>query len=160
MFLQYVFVFDYEKNQFGWIAENENEEAVFSRRDQRTYTNKLTFNYTFSPLSYLKLIVRHYWSTIENYDFYDIEENGILVESIYGQGRNINFNTWNLDLNYSWEYKPGSFFSVVLQNQLTKEIDNVGINFLDNINDFFQSPLTNILSFRITYYLDYIDLKK
>ena len=160
MFLQYVFVFDYEKNQFGWIAENENEEAVFSRRDQKTYTNKLTFNYTFSPLSYLKLIVRHYWSTIENYDFYDIEENGILVESTYGQGQNINFNTWNLDLNYSWEYKPGSFFSVVLQNQLTKEIDNVGINFLDNINDFFQSPLTNILSFRITYYLDYIDLKK
>ena len=32
--------------------------------------------------------------------------------------------------------------------------------FIDNITDFFQTPTTNILSFKLTYYLDYLDFIK
>ena len=29
------------------------------------------------------------------------------------KNQDINFNTWNLDLNFSWQYRPGSLISVV-----------------------------------------------
>ena len=45
--------------------------------------------------------------------------NGGLLESTYEDNEDVNFNTWNLDLNFSWEYAPGSFLSVVWQNELT-----------------------------------------
>ena len=84
----------------------------------------------------------------------------MLYENSYNENQDINFNTWNLDLNFSWQYRPGSLISVVWQNQLTNITDEKNSIFIDNINDFFQTPTTNILSFKLTYYLDYLDFIK
>ena len=73
----------------------------------------------------------------------------------YDENHNINFNTWNLDCNLSWEYKPGSMLSVVWQNQLTNQNDNVEAIFFNNVNDFFENSTTNIFSVKFTSYLDY-----
>ena len=99
-FLEYVLAIEQENNQFGWIAENDGEEIVFSRRNQNTLTNKLTLNHTFTKNAYMKFILRHYWSTINNKSFYSINNDGYLTNSDYTSEHNINFNSWNIDLNF------------------------------------------------------------
>ncbi|MAZ56002.1 MAG: hypothetical protein CMP54_03310, partial [Flavobacteriales bacterium] len=63
--------------------------------------------------------------------------------------------TWNLDCNLSWEYKPGSMLSIVWQNQLTNQQNNINELFFNNLNDFFENPTTNVFSLKFTSYLDY-----
>ena len=48
--------------------------------------------------------------------------------------------------------------SIVWQNQLTSITDQKNSIFTQNINDFFKTPTTNIVSFKLTYYIDYIEL--
>ena len=45
--------------------------------------------------------------------------------------------------------------SVVWQNQLTNQNDNVEAIFFNNVNDFFENSTTNIFSVKFTSYLDY-----
>ena len=160
MFFEYILAIENEKNQFGWISNNDIEEPIFSRRNRRTITNKLTINYTFNPKTYIKLITRHYWSTIDNLSFYELNNDGGLQGINNNDNKNINFNTWNMDLNFSWEYRPGSLLSIVWQNQLTQETDIFNDLFFENINDFFKEATTNIFSIKFTYYLDYLDINK
>ena len=145
-------------------TEDDSEEIVFSRRNQNTLTNKLTLNHTFTKNAYLKFILRHYWSTINNKSFYSIREDGYL-DSYYTDPQiddehNINFNSWNIDLNFSWEYRPGSFLSLVWQNQIANETNEIENLFLNNINDLFENPSTNIFSVKFTYYLDIANYSK
>ena len=119
----------------------------------------MIFNYTFTNKINTKIVARHYWSTIDNHSFYELN-NGDLININYNSDHQINFNTWNLDWNFSWEYKPGSMFSIVWQNQLTHQNNEVGTIFFNNINDFFENPTTNIFSIKFTSYLDYSTIFK
>ncbi|MAZ57893.1 MAG: hypothetical protein CMP56_00540 [Flavobacteriales bacterium] len=157
-FLQYITAIEQKYNEFGWITEDDIQGTIFSRRIRNTVTNKLALNYTFNSKSYIKLIARHYWSTINNRSFYYLNEDGSLINSTYNNNHELNFNTWNLDINFSWEYNPGSFLSIVWQNELTHQNNEVESIFLNNINEFFENPSTNIFSIKFTYYLDYVNL--
>jgi len=163
-FLEYVLAIEQEKNQFGWIPEDDILGTVFSRRNQNTLTNKLILNHTFTKKAYLKFILRHYWSTINNKSFYSIDEDGyLLANSDYTDQHdehNINFNSWNIDLSFSWEYRPGSFLTLVWQNQIADESNEIENLFLNNINDLFENPSTNIFSVKFTYYLDIANYSK
>ena len=143
-----------EYNQFGWITEDEIGNPIFSRRHQKTITNKLILKYTFTNKINTKIIARHYWSTISNHSFHGLS-SGNLTYSNYDNNHDINFNTWNLDYNLSWEYKPGSMLSIVWQNQLTNQKEDINEIFFNNLNDFFENPTTNIFSIKFTSYLDY-----
>ena len=154
LFFQYILAIEKEYNQFGWISEDEIGNPVFSRRNQQTITNKLIVNYTFTNKINTKIIARHYWSTIKNNTFHGLN-NGDLTLSNYVNNHDINFNTWNLDCNLSWEYKPGSMLSIVWQNQLTNQQNNINELFFNNLNDFFENPTTNVFSLKFTSYLDY-----
>ena len=160
IFFQYILALENEKNQFGWITSDENQLPIFSRRTQNTVTNKFIFNYTFSNKLYFKTVLRYYWSTINNEDFYVLLNNGELSDTEYPNNHNINFNTWNLDCNLSWEYRAGSQLSIVWQNQLTHENQEIENIFFNNMNNFFENPTTNVFSIKFTSYLDYSTIFK
>jgi len=155
----YIYVRENEKNQFGYIGE-ENNEILFSKRNQLTFTNKLIADYAINEKMFINIILRHYWSKFENKDFYILNNNGTLSEtnSIIDNS-NINFNSWNIDLSFSYELSPGSFLSFFWKNQLLSETNELEDNFYNNIINTFDSPMLNSLSLKLTYYLDYNNLK-
>jgi len=155
LFLEYILAIETEHNQIGWIAYNEILGPIFSRRKQNTFTNKLIINYTLNPKAYIKIIARHYWSTINNKSFYELSQQGNIQYSNYDNHENISFNSWNVDANFSWEYQPGSLIAFVWQNQLTSQEEEIEKVFFNNINNFFENSTTNIFSIKFTYYLDY-----
>jgi hypothetical protein len=55
----------------------------------------------------LNLTARYYWSYSDNQAFFTLQDDGALSQnSTYLLNRN--FNSWNLDLSYSWWFAPGS----------------------------------------------------
>ena len=52
-----------------------------------------------------------------------IEQNQTFEELGLGNS-NVNFNTWNLDLNYTWQVAPGSFLTALYRNQLFNFSEN------------------------------------
>ena len=155
----YIYVQENEKNQFGYISE-ENESTFFSKRDQLTFTNKLIIDYAINKKIFTNIILRHYWSRFENKDFYILNQDGSLAQtnSIIADS-DINFNSWNIDLTFSYEFSPGSFLSFVWKNQLLSETHELEDSFYNNIMNTFESPMLNSFSLKATYYLDYNNLK-
>jgi hypothetical protein len=55
----------------------------------------------------LNLTARYYWSYSDNQAFFTLQDDGALSQnSTYLLNRNRNFNSWNLDLSYSWWFAP------------------------------------------------------
>ncbi len=155
----YIYVQENEQNQFGYISE-ENENTFFSKRNQLTFTNKLIIDYAINKKIFANIILRHYWSRFENKDFYLLNQDGSLTQtnSIITDS-DINFNSWNIDLTFSYEFLPGSFLSFVWKNQLLSETHELEDSFYNNIMNTFESPMLNSFSLKATYYLDYNNLK-
>lgn len=97
------------ENQFGYV--NSDDTAIyFGQRDWTSYNNSLTGKYTFSTKSAVSLSFRHNWSKVPYQNqFYSLDQtNGELIQSSYQGDHDKNFNSWNLDLNYQWQFAPGS----------------------------------------------------
>ena len=149
-----------EKNQFGYIND-EKESIFFSRRNQLTFTNKLLIDYAINTKIFTNIIIRHYWSRFENKDFYILNTDGTLSQSNSSNfDSDINFNSWNIDLTFSYEFLPGSFLSFVWKNQLLAETNILEDSFYNNIMNTFNSPMLNSFSIKATYFLDYNNLKR
>lgn len=165
-----VYSFDYNKsfNDRGY-ANNSNsleDEIVFGQRDQTTIVNRLTGTYNFNPFHSLGLTFRNYWSVVDyDDDVYFLQENGRLFntgdsfENLGLNQSNVNFSTWNLDLNYTWQFAPGSFLTVLYRNQLFNNDSESTRNFGQSINTLFDQDILHSFSLRVQYFIDYNELK-
>ena len=157
----YTFNFFRQNKNTGWVDFDENENAIFARRDRITYTNTLNGKYSINNRMNFNLSVRHYWAYVTNHDFLTLQNDGTLLDnSTYSVNKNSDFNSWNLDLSYSWWFAPGSQISILYRNSsslFTREFSrNYDSNFKDAINN---ENLNHILSFSIRYFIDYNSLK-
>jgi len=148
------------KNENGWVNELENGAIIFGNRDVKAITNALSGKLSFNTKSSLALSFRHYWSPV-NYDstFYELNNEGTLDQSTYFEDHNINFNIWNLDLNYSWQFAPGSQLIALYRNAIFNEDNLSQLNFKNNLDNLFKEPVMNNFSLKFIYFLDYNNLK-
>ncbi len=142
-------------NDVGFVA-SQNDSIYFGVRNVATVTNALDMAYIFNNTMSLKVSARHYWSqaTYHVYDYLNI--NGSLSPSNYTTNSDVNFNSFNVFMSYIWQFKPGSEMSVVYQNSIYRSGSNIVSNYFDDVNYTFRSPISNCLSVKIIYYLDYI----
>jgi hypothetical protein len=161
------FSFSYSKdyNDRGYAAKL-NDDIIFGERDRKTQVNSLSANYTFNSFHGISLTFRNYWSTV-NYknNLFTLQDNGRLNSNSGYQindledNPNINYNTWNLDLNYSWQFAPGSFITALYRNQLfnmdSASMDSYG----GSLKALFNQPIQNTFSLRIQYFIDYINIR-
>lgn len=161
--LVYEFNFYRQNNNVGYAAyDNVNDDIIMARRDRITYTNTVTGKYTLNNVMNLNLSVRHYWSYAVNNQFLSLEENGSVSDNFtYTANRDSNFNTWNMDLSYSWWFAPGSQISVLYRNNASifeRNFDkDISTNFKNAIN---HENLSHIFSVSIRYFIDYNSLKR
>ena len=116
--------------------------------------------YSFSTKSSLSLSFRHYWSPVQYEDqYYVLNTDGTLSIDDYFENNDINYNIWNLDLNYTWQFAPGSFLTALYRNSIFNEDDLSYIDFRDNLSYLFDEPINNVVSLKLIYFLDYNQLK-
>jgi hypothetical protein len=171
--------FDYElnlnigRNTKGYVTteyddQDEITAVIFGHRDQNTITNTVGLKYTFTNKMGLTFRMRHYWSWVDYDKFYDLDKStGELKDSNYTgldengyPENNTTFNAFNIDMVYSWQVAPGSFFTAVWKNQIYSGEDYAQKNFSENMNDTFNANGTNTLTLKLVYFIDIAYFKK
>jgi len=163
--IDYTFANNKQFNDRGYTT-TVNEDIIFGERDRKTLENIVSANYTFNSFHGLSLTFRNYWSTV-NYkkDFFTLTENGYLNPNSGYQiddlenNPNINYNTWNFDLNYTWQFAPGSFLTALYRNQLFNNDNASTDTYGASLKTLFNQPIQNTFSLRIQYFIDYSSVK-
>jgi hypothetical protein len=156
--LNYSFSYGYQNNNVGWVAFDNSSNTIFASRNRTTYGNTLQGKYSINNVMNFNLSVRHYLSYALNNKFMSLQDNGTLTDNTaYTTTQNRYYNSWNLDLSYSWWFAPGSQISVLYRNSSSYYPDadfsqNYGQNFK---NVFRPENLNNVLSISIRYFIDY-----
>lgn len=152
-------------NSYGFVGKTDDNDTIFfGERDIQTFTNTLSANYIFNNKSSLSLRVRHYWSQVDYEDYYTLQTDGslkVLPQSYkYIKNKDINYNAFNIDLVYTWQFLPGSEFSLVFKKSISSSQDLIIPNYYQNFDEMYnENPHLNSLSFKLIYYLDYQYLK-
>ncbi|MBN8640432.1 MAG: hydrolase [Flavobacteriales bacterium] len=161
--LIYEFSFNFLNNNLGYVNDDDNGIYI-GKRDRTIYTNSISGKYTVNNVMNFNLSLRHYWSYAIYDSVFNLQEDGsLLLNPSYSTNHDENFNTWNLDLSYSWWFAPGSQISVLYRNNAL--IDDSGSivdkDFGSNINNLVNNKnLDHIFSISIRYFIDYNSLKR
>ena len=158
------------KNLIGWInpvdpitGASLGDRTYFSQYDRNTVENYVYGKYTFSNKMGITLNTRHYWSDRRNKSYYTLQNDGTLLP--YQNPitlPNKNYNSFNIDLTYFWQFAPGSEFTIVYKD-IIDQGEDLYVSRRGYTNNFGKSlgfPQNNVLSFKILYYLDYLQLRK
>jgi hypothetical protein len=158
----YSLVYNRGVNDIGYVADNpETNEIFFGMRNNKTVTNTFTSGYIFTAKSYLSFRLRHYWSEADyNDNYYLLNEDGSLTPTDYSGNFDTNFNSFNIDMVYTWRFAPGSDLTVVWKNSIYSSGSVIFDNYQDNLKNMFDSQKTNSISLKLLYYFDYQYLKK
>ena len=161
--LAFFYSFNYRKSNYeeGYAEVNGevDDEIIFGIRNRKSVTNSLSSKYSFNVKSSLSLTFRHNWETVAyNDDFYDLTSTGGLAPTTYSRD-DVNFNNWNLDLNYTLQFAPGSQLTAFYRNSIFGSGTNSELNFSENLDDLFGEPKQHLVSLRLVYFIDYNNIK-
>jgi hypothetical protein len=128
-----------------------------------TVQNIFNFKYTFTSDMGITFRLRHYWSKLNVLQFYDLAQNGTLAtltSSHFNRNEDQNYNAWNIDMVYVWQFSPGSEISIAWKNSSLSNTDQARLGYFRNLQNTFDNPQNNNISFKILYYIDYQNLRK
>jgi len=173
IFMTYVISHKTEKNNVGRAFDSDynnledvNENILFSKRDRTTITNVFKASYVVDTKLSFNLKLRHYWSRLQHNEFYRLTDGELTTSDFAFLDSNdaaiydINYNSWNIDLNCVWRFAPGSELNLQWKNSLYSLHNKADISAKENINRLFEESQGNSLSLKLIYYLDYQYLKR
>ncbi|MCF7561665.1 carbohydrate binding family 9 domain-containing protein [Sabulilitoribacter multivorans] len=162
--ISYEYSYRNNKGSRGFV-NNIGNDIIFGERDIISVENSFSGAYNFNPFHALSLTLRNFWSTV-TYDtgLFSLEldgtlsrEDGYTTDDV--DNPNINFNTWNFDLRYSWQFAPGSQLTALYRNSLFNSNNASKDSYFDSLNTLFDKPLQHIFSLRLQYFIDYNNIK-
>ncbi len=161
--LVYRFNYGQDKNDKGYTTDI-GKDVIFARRDNLQFTNSISGKYSINSQMNINLLARHYWSYSENFNFYSLNQDGLLDNYFKPvSGQNQDFSTWNFDLSYVWWFAPGSQISILYRNNATNdftELDKINKNGSANIKNLLNNQvLSNAFSISLRYFIDYNQAK-
>ena len=156
--LRYRLNYNKTHNDQGYVSEDATN-VILGMRDRKSYTNTISGKYSFSTNSSLSLSFRHYWSAVNYSGYFNLNSEGGLDSNNTYTGEDVNFNSWNLDLNYIWQFAPGSQLIAFYRNSIFNSDTNSNLDFFENLDNLFQQSQRHTFSVRFVYFIDYNKLK-
>jgi len=156
-------VYQARANDVGFAEKEKIDDdylVTFGRRDINTISNIFRTKYTFNNRMDLSLRMRHYWSEADYQEFYTLGEEGDLLDSDYDGNENRNYNTFNVDMVYTYAFAPASEISIVWKNNIVRDEDVLQDGYITNLENMFASPQSNSVSIRLLYFIDYSMMMK
>jgi len=148
------------KNDVGYYSA-DNGSATFSLRDRNIVENNIEAKYSFNNKMGISLIGRHYWSKVKSKEFYSLNDDGSLTKTIApAEIQHQNYNNFYINAVYTWQFAPGSFLNIVWKDEASLFDREIGYRYFKNVDRTLGSPQNNNLSFKLIYFLDYLDFKK
>ena len=147
---------------YGFAALRDNGDSVImSLRKIRTAENVLNTKYSFSNKLWLTLRIRHYWSKVDYYSYKYLLPDGHAQDiPDLAQEPDINLNLFNVDMNFTWQFGPGSFINFTWKTASDDFDQQVMERYFRNLSKAVEAPTANSLSLKVIYFLDYLTLKK
>jgi hypothetical protein len=150
----------FNKNLGFAMIPAATDSVIIGLRNRRTADNVLNVKYNFNNKMGLTFRLRHYWSKVDYKRLFALREDGGLTEISGSNGNpNTNVNFFNIDMNYTWQFAPGSFINVNWKS--SSEIYNqlVADRYFRNLKHTLQEPQINNFSVKIIYFLDYLNIQ-
>jgi hypothetical protein len=141
----------------------QTREPVFVSRNIKQNTLVWNGQYNFTPRMNLTIRLRHYWSYVNNRRFFRLLDDGWLAERPFINNTNRNFNTFNIDMFYTWDFIWGSRLTLAWKNALGSNVFLDPLRFKTytrNFAEMFRSPHSNEISLKVVYFLDYLHLQR
>jgi hypothetical protein len=144
---------------FAYVAPTQ-DSVITGLRRRRTAENVLNVRYNFNNMMGLTFRLRHYWSKVDYKEFFNLKEDGY-AESIstVSTNPNVNLNLFNIDMNYSWQFAPGSFINVNWKTASELFDQIVHERYYKNLRKTIETPQATSFSVKVIYFLDYLDIK-
>jgi hypothetical protein len=161
---------EYDKGQWGFSHRDTVSTLVKDYNDpfiafRKVKTNNLILGaqYNFTPRMNWTIRMRHNWTSIINRSFHKINADGSWNDIAFVDGKNRNFNVFNIDMFYTWDFKWGSRLTLGWKNALGENVfidPYTNANYSKNLGAIFKNPHSNEVTLKIVYFLDYLNLKK
>ncbi len=148
-----------QNNNTGFAAR-DGSDIIFGKRDIKNVENSMNIKYSFNDKMNLTARIRHYWSKVDYKEFFTLLQDGHLEKnSTFNENVNQNINFFNVDATFTWQFAPGSFINLVWKNAAFDYNQVVNDGYLKNFNNTMKADDNNNISFKIIYFLDYLQLK-
>jgi hypothetical protein len=150
---------EYKNRNIGF-ATMAGDSSIFGLRRRNTVENIFNVKYNFTNKMGLSFRARHYWSKVNYSRFFNLQDDGDLKNvSAISSNPNSSVNYFNIDMVYTWQFAQGSFINLVWKDAASTFGNNTQERYFKNFANTWREPQSNSFSFRIIYYLDYLDLK-
>ena len=148
-------------NQHGF-ADRLNGDPIIGNRDRWDLTNRLESQYSINDRMIVSLVFRHSYSNVEYAEYFNLLSDGNLQSATnYTGNRDTTFNTWNIDLRYSWWINRGSQLTILYRNSVSNFENEANLAFFtENFRRLFDQPILNQFSVRLDYFIDYNAVKR
>ena len=157
LFLTYVYSYQSHFNDIGFAYDFEDENnlmPLFGKRDVVSHTNVLTLKYALNAFAVVNTRVRHYWGYTVFNEYYSLAENGEMLPTA-STGSNQNFNTFTVDMVFTWIFTPGSELSLVWKNSITDFGNTIEPSLSEDILYTLGLPPNNSYSLKLIWFVDY-----
>ena len=159
-------------NDRGYVTKlydsnNNLQNVVIGERDVRNLTNTLSSSYIFTNRMGLTFRLRHYWSKVQYSDFLELTEDDVLQDINYtgideASGNPLhdrNFNQFNIDMEYNWQFRPGSEVRVIWKRSIGTDDLRTDLDFFQNFDNTISAPNFDTITIRMVYFIDYLKIR-
>lgn len=147
-------------NNMGYTYVGGSNDINIAKRKVNTIENILSVKYSFTNKTGITFRARHYLSTVENKEFYILQQDGnLLPHEGFHPDVNQNVNFFNIDMVYTWQFAPGSFLNVVWKNATQHYSNEVEKGYFKNFGNTVSEDNNNNFSLKVIYFLDYLSFK-
>ena len=161
LFLNYVYSYQSHFNDIGFaytFEDSDQLEPLFGKRNVVSHTNVLSVKYALNAFAVVNARVRHYWGYTVFNEFYSLTDEGELAPT-NNTGDNQNFNSYTVDLIFTWIFTPGSELSLVWKNDISEFNTSVPGSLAEDLEFTLGLPQNNSFSLKLIWFVDYQSVK-